>query len=362
MKKYTSDYFERKYKILFDKLLLKEGFEDEIKKTRKELGIPLDGFSNIQELIYFIIKKMSKKEQQELTMLAFANVYEYENRKTITEENEKEFIETFTKKFKKDKGIGMIPMMYELSNVMERHHYLFTNYPLFEKNKYLSKLLPFTLKIMNKFYGIDLLDENIIVHYIEKYLFLGKRGVEGYIRNKVSCHNCKYLGIEHFSPIRSNMEGQDEGPFSEKYIFNKNTVKMLSKYFNSVFIIIKPYATKEMTIQYIEDNWEDLKEHITEKNTFYKQFDVKPSIIKSSDDEKNKLVYELYKLSKKELLKIYKGTKDFSLSGIYKESIISAILEEEHNIKMTADAIKKSATRYSKSTKIKNEPKDIRDI
>ena len=62
------------------------------------------------------------------------------------------------------------------------------------------------------------------------------------------------------------MEGQDRRDLLvKKYIFNKNTVKMLSKYFNSVFIIIKTLCNKEMTIQYIEDNWEDLKEHITEK-------------------------------------------------------------------------------------------------
>jgi predicted transcriptional regulator len=117
-----------------------------------------------------------------------------------------------------------------------------------------------------------------------------------------------------------------------------------------------------MAIQYIEDNWDDLKEHITDKNTFYKQFDVHPSIIKESDDEKNRLVYELNKLSKKELLKKYKGEKNFNHKGIYKETIVSAILDEEYNIKMTSEAVKKSASRFAKSIQVQKIPKDIRDI
>jgi hypothetical protein len=137
---------------------------------------------------------------------------------------------------------------------------------------------------------------------------------------------------------------------------------MLSQHFNSVFLIIKPYATKELVLQYIEDNWDDLKEHIIEKNTFYKQFGVHPSIIKESDDEKNRLVYELNKLSKKELLKSYKGEQDFSHTGVYKEAIVSAILEEEYDIKMSADAVKKSASRFAKSIQVQKLPKDIRDI
>lgn len=35
MKKYSTDYFEKKYKILFDKLLQKEGFDADIKAVRK---------------------------------------------------------------------------------------------------------------------------------------------------------------------------------------------------------------------------------------------------------------------------------------------------------------------------------------
>jgi uncharacterized protein with PIN domain len=73
-------------------------------------------------------------------------------------------------------------------------------------------------------------------------------------------------------------------------------------------------------------------------------------------------VYELNKLPKKELLEMYKGTEDFSHTGIYKETIVSAILSEEYDIQMTSDAVKKTASRYSSSTKVHNVPKDIRDI
>ncbi len=260
------------------------------------------------------------------------------------------------------KRTGMVPMMVELGETIETHHSLFTKYPFFEGNKYLSKLDKPVFKLMKKYWGVDLLDDHIIIHYIEKYLFMGQTGVNEYIRSKVSCHNCKYLGVEHFSPNRNNMDGQDKGPYSKDYLFNKQTTEMLSQYFNSAFVIIKPYATKEMVIQYIEDNWDDLKEHLIEKNTFYKQYDVHPSIIKESDDEKNRLVYELNKLSKKDILKRYKGTRDFNHKGIYKEAIVSAILEEEYEIKMSSDAVKKSASRFAKSIKIQQMPKDIRDI
>ena len=249
-----------------------------------------------------------------------------------------------------------------LGERIENHSSLFTQYALFLENKYLAKLNPAVFKLMQKFWGVDLLDDHIIIHYIEKYLFMGSYGVNQYIKNKVACHNCMYLGVEHFSPDRNNMEGQDKGIYSKEYIFNKETVKMLSAYFNSTFLIVKPYATKELVIQYIEDNWDDLKEHIINKNTFYKQFGVHPSIIKESDEDKNRLIYELSKLSKKDLLKTYKGKKDFSVKGIYKENIISAILEEEYDIKISSEAIKKSASRFAKSISIQKLPKDIRDI
>jgi len=239
---------------------------------------------------------------------------------------------------------------------------MLTKNALFQKNKFLSKLFPKTIKLIRKFWGLDLLDEHIMGHLVEKYLFLGDYGINKYIQQKVACTNCRYIGVNHFSPTRNSMAGQDEGAYGKNYIFNKQTVRLLSLHFNSVFLIIKPYATKEEVLQYVEDNWNDLKEHIIEKNTFYKQFDVHPSKIKESDFERNNLVYELYKLSKKELIKMYKGERDFSGTGIYKETVISAILKEGHGLDMSLDAIKRSATRFAKSTRIKEQPKDIRDI
>jgi len=90
---------------------------------------------------------------------------------------------------------------------------------------------------------------------------------------------------------------------------------------------------------------------MTEKNTFYRQLGIHPSKIKESNFEQNGLIYELYKLSKKDLLKKYQGKVDFSGPDIYKETIISAMLEEEYNIKMSTDAIKKTATRFCKINK-----------
>lgn len=361
MKKYSDDYFEKKYRILSDKLLQKEGFIDEIKTYRKELGLPENGFSSGPELAHFLISKMSKLEQQSLTFFAFLDAYAHENKIIISEENREEVMNAFLKKGYK-KGIGMIPMMFELAKDIESHHNLLTNNSLFKKNKYLLKLHHAVFKLMQKYWGVDLLDDHIIIHYIERYLLMGSTGINQYIKSKVSCHNCRYLGIDHFSPRRADMQGQDKGPYSKDYIFNKEAVKRLSAHFNSVFLVIKPYATKEMVLQYIEDNWDDLKEHIIEKNTFYKQFDVHPSVIKESDDEKNRLIYELNKLSKKDLLKQYKGDKDFNHTGIYKETIVSAILDEEYDIKMSSEAVKKAASRYAKSITIQRTPKDIRDI
>lgn len=362
MKKYSTDYFEKKYKILSEKLLQKEGFLASVQDVRKELGLPVNGFSSTQELAYFLIGKMNKSEQQSLTFFAFVEAYAYENKISLNEENKDEVVKAFMKKGQKKGGIGMIPMMFELARHIESHHSLFTKYPLFEESKHLSKLFSAVIKLMQKYWGVDLLDDHVILNYIEKYLFMGQTGIDQYIKHKISCHNCKYLGIDHFSPTRADMEGQDTGPYSKNYILNKDAVRRLSYHFNSVFLVVKPYATKEMLHQYIEDNWDDLKEHIIEKNTFYKQFDVNPSLIKESDDEKNKLVYELNKLSKKELLKKYRGNEDFNHTGVYKEAIVSAILNEEYGIKMTSDAVKKSASRFAKSIKVQNIPKDIRDI
>lgn len=361
MKKYTDTYFEKKYKILFDKLVKKEGFEIDIRKARVELGVPENGFGDTQELAHFIITKLTKSEQQTLTFFAFVESYAYANKIVITEENREEVTKAFVEKGYKG-GIGMLPMMFELSKKIESHHNLFTKYILFEESKILRKFYQTVFKLMQKYWGVDLLEDHIIIHYIEKYIFLGQAGINQYVKSKTSCHSCMYIGVDHFSPNRQNMQGQDKGPYNKEYIFNKETVKRLSVHFNSVFLIIKPYATKELVLQYIEDNWDDLKGHIIEKNTFYKQFDVNPSVIKESDDEKNRLVYELNKLSKKELLNRYKGEKNFTIKGVYKEAIVSAILDEEYDIKMSTDAIKKSASRFAKSIKIQNLPKDIRDI
>jgi len=61
-------------------------------------------------------------------------------------------------------------------------------------------------------------------------------------------------------------------------------------------------------------------------------------------------------------LERYKGEKNLSYKGIYKEAIVSIILDEEYGIKMSSDAVKKSASRYSKSIQVQQIPKDIRDI
>ena len=361
MKKYSIDYYEKKFEILFNKLLVKDGFINEIKQIRKTLGIPVEnGFIDQLELVEYLKQKLTEKEEREATQFAFMEQYDIENKTRLTENDREKFFE-YLKKKKKKRADSVAITGYFLM-IIDDHSSLFTSHFIFKKNKFISKLSPIVINLLNKYWGFDLLDEHIAVHFIEKYLFLGECGVKQYIKNKIACSNCRYIGVVHFSPMELNMKGRNEGIFSKKYLFNETTVKLLSSHFNSVFLIIKPYATKEQVLQYIEDNWNDLKEHLLEKNAFYKQLGVNPSKIKESDFDRNQLVYSLYKLSKKELLKIYKGQENFSGRGIYKETIISAILEEEHNIKMSQDAIKKTATRFAKSTKIKKEPKDIRDI
>ena len=365
MKKYSSDYFEKKFKILFNKLLTKEGFLNAIKETRKEFGLPEGGFGNESGLASYLIGKMGKREQRLLTFFSFANAYASKNSLAIDDEGSKEkMLQAFNEEYgdKKSGNIAMVPMMFELERDILDHHQMLTQNLLFRKNKFLSKLYPGTIKLIRKFWGLDLLDEHITAHFVERYLFLGEYGINQYIRIKMACPSCRYIGVDHFSPMRTNMEGQDKGPYGKGYIFNKETVRRLSLHFNSVFLVIKPYATKEAVLRYVEDNWGWLKEHIIEKNTFYKQFDVHPGKIKESDFERNRLVYELYKLPKKELVKMYKGERDFSAAGIYKEMIISAFLKEEHGVDMSLDAVKKAATRFAKSARVKKEPKDIRDI
>lgn len=116
MKKYSADYFEKKYKILFDKLLQKEGFIDDIKKTRKELGLPVDGFPNGPELAFFFINKFTKDQQHSLTFIAFIRAYENEHKMRISDENRDEVIKAFMKENKK--GNGMVPMMVELGELL----------------------------------------------------------------------------------------------------------------------------------------------------------------------------------------------------------------------------------------------------
>ena len=367
MKKYSSGYFEKKFNILFSKLLAKEGFLDAVKKTRTELDIPDGGFGNETMFAHFLITKMSDTEWRTLGFATFIEIYEQKHKTIVDEKNKDEVIKTFIKEVDNKKGgRGIFQAMVKLDGIIQNHNELFTSYlkekSIFAKNKFLSQLSPKVFKLMNTHWGFDLLDEHIVAHFIEKYLFLGDYGITQYIKNKLACSNCRYIGVQHFSPERYNMQGQDQGAYSKRYIFNKAAVKQLSSHFNSVFLIIKPYATKDQVHHYIEDNWNDLKEHIIAKNTFYKQFDVHPGKIKESDFERNNLIYELYKLPKKELLKMYKGESNLSATGIYKENVISAILNDERGIKMTSDAIKKIATRFAKSTKAARPPKDIGDI
>jgi hypothetical protein len=360
MKKFSADYFEKKYRILFKKLYLKAGFLDAVKEVRKKLGLPEEGFGSEVDLATFFISKMSNGEQQMLSFFAFAEDYCIRNKLKMDDESNKDKIfDAYMKASRKEKGLKMI---IGLAKEISEHNQMLTKIPLFRKNKYLSKLFPPTIELIRKFWGYDLLDEHIMGHFVEKYLFLGDYGVEQYIKHKIACTSCRYIGIDHFSPDRHDMEDGDKGIGRKEYIFNKSAVRRLSLHFNSVFLIIKPYATKEETLQYVEDNWDNLKEHVIEKNTFYKQMDVHPSKIKESDFERNQLVYELHKLSKKELLKRYGGEKDFSGTGVYKEAVISAMLHEQYETEMSPDAVKKAAARFAKSTNAKRQLKDIGDI
>ncbi len=153
MKKYSTEYFEKKYKILSDKLIQKEGFINEIKAARKELGLPVEGFTDAPELAVFLVGKMSKSEQEMLTYFAFLEAYAYENKISITDENREEVHKAFLKKGYK-KGIGMIPMVFWLSQQLMTHHSMFTAQPISKKNKYLSSLYPVVKKLMQKFWGI----------------------------------------------------------------------------------------------------------------------------------------------------------------------------------------------------------------
>ncbi len=360
MKKYSAEFFKKKFEILFNKLIVKEGFINEIKEVRKELGIPIEnGFANLSELTEYLLKKLTKPEKEKAVFWGFIEQYEIENHIRISEKDKEDFF-NYLLKNKKRRDSSIVIITY-LQGVIEDHNNLFTSNASLRRTNFFSELSPIVFRLLNKYWGFDLLDELIAVNFVEKYLFLGENGVNQYIKAKITCPMCRYIGVDHFSPDRVDMEGQDEGVFSKNYIFNKKFVKRLSMHFNSAFLAIKPYATKEEVLNYIEDNWNCLKEHLLEKNTFYKQLDVNPSKIKESDFDKNRLIYSMYKLPKKELLNQYKGNEVFSTPS-YKETIISAILKEQYGLDMTTDAIKKTATRFAKSIKLKKEPRDIRDI
>ncbi len=360
MKKFSQVYFDKKFKALFNKLIVKSIFIEEIQKVRQKLKIPTEGFRHLDQLAEYLVNRLSKNEQEQINFIAFMKKYEVINKKFIQKTDKEKVFKEFIKDYKKK---NVTPNIKELfKDIIEDHLNLFTKTDIIRIGKKNSKIFAECKRIFNAVYSLEMLDSYIIMHFIEKYLFLGNTGIEMYTKKRTSCSSCRYIGLDHFSPDRNNMQGHKYGPFDSKYIFNKNTIKMLSKHFNSTFIIIKPYATKEEVINYIDENWSHIKEHIIEKNPVYKQFDVHLGKIKDSNVDKNRLVYSLYRLSKKELSKIYTEENISANVPTYKESIISAILKIKYDIEMSAQAVKKCATRFAKSTEINREPKDIRDI
>lgn len=260
MKKYSTDYFEKKYKILFDKLLQKEDFVDDIKATRKELGLPTNGFANGPELADFFISKMNKSEKKKLTMWAFLSAYEYEQKRRLTEDDRDAFTKAFMKKHKNDDGIGMLPMMIELGQAIDTHHNTFTKYPLFEGNKYLSKLYKTTFKLMQKYWGVDLLDDHIIFHYIEKYLFMGQAGVNEYKKTRDFGLYRTYWGMVRRCKYKSQV--------SYKYYIEKGIIVEWKSYidfkndmYESFLNHIKKYGKRETTIDRIDSNKNYCKEN-----------------------------------------------------------------------------------------------------
>ncbi len=362
MKQFSAEYFEKKYRILFNKLFLKRDFLAIVKETRKKLELPENGFENEMELARYFIGKMDKKTKSVFAFATFADDYYYKNDFDIDKKEDKEKMVNAYAERVKNRKVDDTEMIFKLAQEISNHNEMISRNSFFKGDKHLSKLSPETLKLIRKFWHLDLLDEHIMGHFVEKYLFLGDYGINQYIKSKIACPNCRYIGVHHWSPTRLNMRADKDGANGKNYILNESAVRLLSIYFNCVFLIIEPYATKEETLQYIEDNWNNLKEHIIEKNSFYKQFDVHPSKIKESNFEKNQLIYEFYKQSKKELLKIYEGKRDFSIPSVYKETIVSAILEEQYHIIISPDAIKKSAIRFAKNTNPEKKMKDIRDI
>ena len=99
MKKYSKEYFEEKFEILYKKLLQKEGFIDAVKSTRKELLIPEDGFPSTLELSDYLMKRLSKKEKEITSSICFMQQYEHKNGQ-INEEDMQKVAEEFDKRFK----------------------------------------------------------------------------------------------------------------------------------------------------------------------------------------------------------------------------------------------------------------------
>jgi len=362
MKKFSSKYFENKYKILANKLLIKSGFKNDIKEIRKKLGIPDIGFSSEIEIACFFADQMNKEDFDRIIFTAFMEEYAIKHNLSLSEKNKKQIIDAYIEEAIKEKNKEKMATkaIAWLSGNIANHNKMMIEAPFFEKNKFLSSMRQEIHNLTNKFWDYDLLDEPTMIHLTEKYLLLGDYGIDKYIEGKISCPRCKYIGITHFSPTRHNMNNEDMG--SKDYKFNKETVNFLSSQFNSVFLIIKPYVSKKEVIEYIKDNWDSTKDHLIEKNIFYKQFDVKPSKIKKSNFERNKLIYELYNLPKRELLKKYKGDRNLEIDNIYKEMIVSEILKEEHGIEMSSDTVKKTATRFAKSISTKKKARDPEDF
>ena len=360
MKKYSAEYYHKKFDILFQRLLAKEGFVDEIKKIRQTLGIPIeDGFSNSLQFANYLLGKMSNDEKEDAMYIGFMEQYKNEKKVPFGDIDRDDFLDYF-KQRKKEK---YNPFIIFFQSITKDTHSVFTRNPifkLFKEDKTFSKLSSIISKIWDKYYDLDLLEKMIVLHFIEKYLFLGTDGVNKYIKNRIDCPSCRHIGIHNFSPRKNHMQG---GKTSlDDYIFNKGTVKYLSTYFDSTFLIIKPYSTKDQVIQYVEDNWDTMKEHALNKTLLDDHSRVYPGRIKESDLEKKRLVYDLFNLPRKELEQQYREIEKNLPIPSYKESLVSCILDKKHDIKMSPDAVKKAVTRYAKSSRVTKEPLDIRDI
>src|SRR4030042_3227250 len=108
MKKYSAEYFKKKFEILFNKLIIKEGFVNEIKETRKELGIPIEnGFLNSLKLAEFLLNKLTKQEKEKAIFFSFINQFEIENHAQVSEKDKEKFFKYLAKN-KKQKDVSII--------------------------------------------------------------------------------------------------------------------------------------------------------------------------------------------------------------------------------------------------------------